>query len=220
MNTTNINELYHYGVKGMKWGVRRYQNKDGSLTDAGRKRRSIHAETDDIVINKGTVGQRLSTIDNEQNNDRHTYVSFKRSDNEKYLKEWGLDGYKYQLKVTNDLIIPAYNKRNQLALQAIRNASLDKVYNDVNNPRYRNNAKALIRQVQDDTVIQLTDKAYKSFASSLTESEYNRKIFFDELKKNGYNAVIDDNDRGWTNMPVIVFNRKRNLATKSVTKIS
>lgn len=34
----NHNELYHVGVKGMKWGVRRYQNKDGSLTDAGKKR--------------------------------------------------------------------------------------------------------------------------------------------------------------------------------------
>lgn len=31
-------ELYHYGVKGQKWGVRRYQNKDGSLTPAGKKR--------------------------------------------------------------------------------------------------------------------------------------------------------------------------------------
>ena len=32
------NELYHHGVKGQKWGVRRYQNKDGSLTIAGKKR--------------------------------------------------------------------------------------------------------------------------------------------------------------------------------------
>ena len=31
-------ELYHYGVKGMKWGIRRYQNKDGTLTAAGKKR--------------------------------------------------------------------------------------------------------------------------------------------------------------------------------------
>lgn len=31
-------ELHHWGIKGMKWGQRRYQNKDGSLTPAGRKR--------------------------------------------------------------------------------------------------------------------------------------------------------------------------------------
>lgn len=30
-------ELYHWGIKGMKWGVRRYQNKDGTLTSAGKK---------------------------------------------------------------------------------------------------------------------------------------------------------------------------------------
>ncbi|MBR5862154.1 MAG: hypothetical protein IKZ08_02380 [Bacteroidales bacterium] len=31
-------ELYHYGIKNMKWGIRRYQNPDGSLTPAGRAR--------------------------------------------------------------------------------------------------------------------------------------------------------------------------------------
>lgn len=33
-------ELYHHGIKGQKWGIRRFQNKDGSLTKAGLKRRA------------------------------------------------------------------------------------------------------------------------------------------------------------------------------------
>ena len=39
-------ELQHHGVKGMKWGVRRYQNKDGSLTPKGKKRSRLDRAAD------------------------------------------------------------------------------------------------------------------------------------------------------------------------------
>lgn len=44
MNELEQNYLEHHGILGQKWGIRRYQNHDGSLTDAGRKRYGIEGE--------------------------------------------------------------------------------------------------------------------------------------------------------------------------------
>ena len=42
---TYSNELYHYGVKGQKWGIRRYQNPNGTLTEEGKIRYGVDPKT-------------------------------------------------------------------------------------------------------------------------------------------------------------------------------
>ena len=61
-------ELYHHGVKGMKWGVRRYQNADGSLTNAGKKR---YLDDDGFLTSAGKKQmKKLNEMDQKDNRDR------------------------------------------------------------------------------------------------------------------------------------------------------
>lgn len=55
MNT----ELYHHGIIGQKWGVRRFQNKDGSLTAAGKRRYSPQEKADKQIAKIGNSKTRM-----------------------------------------------------------------------------------------------------------------------------------------------------------------
>lgn len=52
----NDDQIWHWGIKGMKWGVRRYQNADGSLTDMGKRR----YDADKAANNKKKMKNRLA----------------------------------------------------------------------------------------------------------------------------------------------------------------
>lgn len=72
-------EIYHHGIKGMRWGIRRYQNKDGSLTPAGEKRlqdyksKELERVTKKYQVEK--LAARRDKIEDEfiKKNDTYTY---------------------------------------------------------------------------------------------------------------------------------------------------
>ena len=84
------NEVYHYGIKGMKWGVRRYQNKDGTLTNTGKKRLIEERRTKNTAKTQNDVENIISSL-NKKERERMGLVN----DNDKYKTP---DEYKLVVK--------------------------------------------------------------------------------------------------------------------------
>ena len=66
-------ELYHHGVKGQKWGLRRFQNADGTLTSAGRQRYKVDSKASIVgrAMFNTDIGQRIAVRANKgQRQDR------------------------------------------------------------------------------------------------------------------------------------------------------
>ena len=218
-----MSELYHHGVKGQRWGVRRYQNKDGSLTAIGRKRYS----DDDIVIDKGTEIHRIvpkEWVEKEKQHSGHAYASYKKEDTERYKHFARMlgDGNNYvdmTFKAKDVIVSPSKKKRVDEFIKLMDS-----------DPNAR---QAMIKATRNPLVFmpkstlskldnpKKAEKAYEKFAYLVVSKRDLRDPYFKQLENAGYSMIIDDADvrGGISKAPIIVFDRKKSMALESTNII-
>lgn len=121
------NYLAHWGIKGMKWGVRRFQNKDGSLTPAGRKRYDDYEES---KARKQTQRKlKKGRFDDMSDEDLVKAINRARlEDTYRALRpEQVSAGKKFTQKVMDEFVIPTAKKAGQNFVDKQLDKIMDKV---------------------------------------------------------------------------------------------
>ena len=140
------NELYHFGIKGMRWGVRRYQNPDGSLTNAGKKRlkkgQTSNEETDSS--NKSSTKSSPTKTVKEMSDDelRQAITRIQLEQQYKSLSPKNVSkGKKFVDTVTNDVLKPAAIDIGKQVAKSLMTKGVNSLIKDESLKVYTNNKK-------------------------------------------------------------------------------
>ena len=218
--------LIHHGILGQRWGIRRYQNPDGSLTEEGRKRLKMEQyERDhdsDINLKKGTKASRV--VGTDLYND---YADPEVGGSEKAAKKY-LDDVAAKEANLDRKYISVDNVRNSGRKNgkdfytawftdsgwAPQNAYID-MYELKNDARVASGKKvmdALLEEVGSQKVSELlkNDQSIKNLTLEYARNKDLYNKINDRFEKEGYDGIEDINDPD-TDMPIIMFNSKKNL---------
>lgn len=177
-------ELMHHGIKGMKWGIRRFQRKDGSLTPAGKKR---YSDDGDVGSDKG-----------ESTNKQTSKGSTSGSSKPKTVSEMSDDEIRQRLNrmQLEDQYNAAMAKRNPDKYQRAKKIVADLAEQTVRNLATKTITKAIddafkkkdidsITSIADLDVSALGDKKLQQVLKRATMEQQLRKILGENLPSSG-----------------------------------
>jgi len=201
--------LIHYGTRGMHWGIRRYQNYDGTKIKNGN-----------IVVRKGKKYVRFSNR-KEKGPAKGIYASTSKADVEQYLidakrarlgfKDYD-QVYATKIEVVNDAIVRSGKSMVRDALDKIGDKSLDEAYKILDDAGYLDDRKSSSERYDIWSSDQKIKKARNSIGHALNNEIYkkNKEKYFDKYAKEGYDAVIDPEDFMWNyETPTYLLNDKK-----------
>lgn len=222
-----VNYLCHYGIKGQRWGIRRFQYKDGSLTPAGRKRYGSFQNGNkiaylmssnmknivnnvktkvtgkqyvDAYLKKGTVFSRIQT--SAVFEPHAFYATYKKSDSNKYL---GLFGKNLKSRA---------NKEAEIA---------EKEAKITNNEDTIQKAKALRSKADSMKVYQLKIKATHKLKIPSDENagDITAKLLKEKDFRNNLEASIQDSKEKMRRpTQQILFNQAQKALSGNINKLS
>ena len=140
------NELYHFGIKGMRWGVRRYQNQDGSLTNAGKKRlKKGHAsnEENDSSNKSSTKSSLTKTVEDMSDDELRQAINRLQLEQQyKNLSPKNVSkGKKFVDTVKNDVLKPAAIDMGKQVAKSLITKGVNSLIKDESLKVYTNNKK-------------------------------------------------------------------------------
>ena len=216
------NYIEHHGIKGQKWGIRRFQKKDGSLTSAGLKRYKDDTNSKERYIKKGTEFQTITRGEYDHSKTSRLYTAYTDYDKNMYKDLMGNFMYngrgynntfvvKKDIKVASDQqVIDTFVKMaKEDPVQVARDMAKAYNANAVFTQRTADTYKKKISKL-DDPESKRARKLAEEFVGTTIMSkkaETSNNNFYAYLVKQGFDAISDTNDRkGTAQDPLIILN--------------